>query len=142
MTQFKFTELHAISEKPQNDDAAWLIEAERSIKFLKENAQNDEVVIYAIGNSVLIHGALALEKNVTTADRWALQNMRMDVESCWKIQKSWGGGQGHRIYLEPPLDGVFKGGEALIYRRRFHGVEEGRAPIELSQKLVHSLGLY
>ncbi|WP_129931632.1 hypothetical protein [Escherichia coli] len=53
MSQFKFTELHAISEKPQNDDAAWLIEAERSIKFLKENAQNDEVVIYAIGNSVL-----------------------------------------------------------------------------------------
>ncbi|EPA8712714.1 hypothetical protein ACQ7UW_004785, partial [Escherichia coli] len=142
MSQFKFTELHAISEKPQNDDAAWLIEAESSIKFLKENAQNDEVVIYAIGSSVLIHGALALEKSVTAADRWALQNMRMDVEYCWKIQKSWGGGQGHRIYLEPPLDGVFKGGEALIYRRRFHGVEEGRTPIELSQKLVHSLGLY
>lgn len=82
MCQFKLTHLHAISEKPQNDDAAWLIEAESSIKLLKENAQNDEVVIYAIGNSVLIHGALVLEKSVTAADRWALQNMRMDVEYC------------------------------------------------------------
>ncbi|HEL3831073.1 TPA: hypothetical protein UMX25_000051 [Stenotrophomonas maltophilia] len=34
------------------------------------------------------------------------------------------------------------GGEKLIYRRSFNGVEKGPPSIELSQKLVHSLGLY
>jgi hypothetical protein len=56
-----------------------------------------------------------------------------------------GGGRGHRIYLDPPLESVSKaltGGEKLIFKRHFEGVERGPSPIELSQKLVHSLGLY
>ncbi|MFP1879453.1 hypothetical protein [Lonsdalea quercina] len=144
MRPFKLTDLKTLSEKPKNDDTAWLVSAEDGINYLKENTQNDEIIIYASGSSILIHGALALSKNVTQADRDSLQNMRMDVNDCWKIQKSWGGGQGHRIYLEPPLDGynAFKGGEALIFRRSFDGVIEGRPTIELSQKLVHSLDLH
>ncbi len=144
MRPFKFADLHAVSEKPQNDEASWLLGAEDSINYLKENTKNDEIVIYASGSSILIHGALALAKNVDQADGDSLQNMRIDIDDCWKIQKSWGGGQGHKIYLEPPLDGynVFKGGESLIFRRRFDGVIEGRPTIELSQKLVHSLDLH
>lgn len=143
MRPFKLADLQALAEKPEKDDTAWLAGAEDAIAYLKENAGKDEIVIYASGNSVLIHGALALAKNVTPPDRDALQNMYMMLDDCWKIQKSWGGGQGHRIYLEPPLDGhTFKGGEALVFRRSFNGVAEGLAPIELSQKLVHSLGLH
>lgn len=144
MRPFKFADLHAVSEKPQNDEVSWLLGAEDSINYLKENTKNDEIVIYASGSSILIHGALALAKNVAQADGDSLQNMRIDIDDCWKIQKSWGGGQGHKIYLEPPLDGynVFKGGESLIFRRRFDGVIEGRPTIELSQKLVHSLDLH
>lgn len=144
MRPFKFSDLQALSEKPEKDDTVWLVGAVDAIGYLKANAQNDEVIIYASGNSVLIHGALALAKKVTPPDGDALQNLHMMMDDCWKIQKSWGGGQGHRMYLEPPLDGSksFKGGEALIFRRDFNGVAEGRAPIELSQKLVHSLDLH
>src|SRR3972149_5994410 len=50
------------------------------------------------------------------------------------------------MYLEPPLSSrgskSFEGGEKLIYRRSFDGVQQGPTPIELSQKLVHSLDLY
>ncbi len=143
MRSFKITDLQALAEKPEKDDAVWLAGAEDAIAYLRANAGNDEIVIYASGNSVLIHGALALAKNVTPPDGDALQNMHMMLDDCWKIQKSWGGGHGHRMYLEPPLDGrTFKGGEALVFRRSFNGVSEGRAPIELSQKLVHSLDLH
>lgn len=143
MRPFKLADLQALAEKPEKADAAWLAGAENAIAYLKANAGNDEIVIYASGNSVLIHGALALAKNVTPPDGDALQNMHMMLDDCWKIQKSWGGGQGHRMYLEPPLDGrTFKGGEALVFRRSFNGLSEGRAPIELSQKLVHSLELH
>ena len=97
MRPFKFADLHAVSEKPQNGETAWLLGAENSINYLKENTKNDEIVIYASGSSILIHGALALAKNVAQADGDSLQNMRMDIDDCWKIQKSWGGGQGHKI---------------------------------------------
>ena len=35
-----------------------------------------------------------------------------------------------------------EGGEKLIFRRPFEGVDSVKTPIEISQKLVHSLGLY
>jgi hypothetical protein len=34
------------------------------------------------------------------------------------------------------------GGEKLIFRRSFTGVNRGPTPIELSQKLIHSLDLH
>ncbi|MBE5214760.1 hypothetical protein IG611_05345 [Pectobacterium sp. A535-S3-A17] len=144
MRTFKLADLQVLSEKPTRDDIGWLIRAEDSISYLKANAQNDEIVIYASGSSILIHGALALAKNVTPPNWVSMRNMHLMMDSCWKIQKSWGGGRGHRMYLEPPLgdSGLFKGGEALLFRRSFNGIAEDRAPLELSQKLVHSLELH
>jgi len=49
------------------------------------------------------------------------------------------------MYLEAPLVSVsdaLSGGEKLIFRRRFMGVSHGPTPIELSQKLIHSLELH
>lgn len=144
MCPFKLTDLQALSEKPKDDDISWLVGAEDAISYLKTNSQNDEIIIFASGKSILIHGALILAKNVTQPDGDSLQNTYIMTDDCWKIQKSYGGGQGHRMYLEPPLDGskLFKGSEALIFRRNFNGLAEGHAPIELSQKLVHSLDLH
>jgi hypothetical protein len=49
------------------------------------------------------------------------------------------------MYLEAPLVSVsnaLAGGEKLIFRRTFTGVHRGPTPIELSQKLIHSLDLH
>lgn len=125
---------------------AWLLGAEDAVEFLKDNASRDELVIYASAGAVLIHGVLAPIAKVTPADQADLLRARVMPDDSWCIEKSWGGGQGHRIYLEPPLTHPgcksLVGGEKLIFRRSFTGVETGPAPIELSQKLVHSLGLY
>ena len=122
------------------------IRAADSVNYLKTNALNDEIVIYASASSVLIHGVLALETKVTPADGADLQDNNMPMpDDSWAIQKVWGGGQDHHIYLEAPLSSGSKslaGGEKLFFRRSFDGVAEGPSSIELSQKLVHSLGLH
>ena len=124
----------------------WLLRAEDSIAFLKGNVQRDEIVIYAISDAVLIHGVLAPTEQVTPADQADLLNAYIMPDNSWCIQRVWGGGEGHRIYLEPPLSHPgcksLVGGEKLIFLRSFTGVTDGPAPVELSQKLVHSLGLY
>jgi hypothetical protein len=68
------------------------------------------------------------------------------LNEAWCIQKAYGGGQGHRMYLEPPLDfeegHPLKNAEPIVFRRHFEGMTNHASPIELSQKLVHSLGLH
>jgi len=146
MRPFKITELKALNEIPKADPASWLVSAEDSVAFLKANSANDYIVIYASGSSVLIHGVLALKEKVTPADGADLQNSNIPMpDDSWCIQRAWGGGEGHRIYLEAPLSfssKSFQGGEKLIFRRPFTGVTQGPSPIELSQKLVHSLDLH
>lgn len=146
MSHFKIADLEKLIRVPEEDSAGWLTAAEDSIKFLKANSTNDEIVIYASASSVLIHGVLAPKVKVTPPNGEDLQNHNMPMpDDGWIIQRVWGGEDGHRIYLEPPLSSggeSFVGGEKLIFRRSFDGVSDGPSPIELSQKLVHSLGLY
>jgi len=146
MKGFKKADLEALCECPDQGALEWLLGAEDSVNYLKSNAENDELVIYASGKSVLIHGVLAPMPQVTPPDGHDLQHGSFpDLDDCWVIQRAWGGGEGHRIYLEPPLSFCcksFDGGEKLIFKRSFHGVQQGLTPIELSQKLIHSLDLY
>ena len=146
MHPFKIAELKALTELPKENAMGWLTAAADSVNYLKTNALNDEIVIYASASSVLIHGVLALETKVTPADGADLQDNNMPMpDDSWAIQKVWGGGQDHHIYLEAPLSSGSKslaGGEKLFFRRSFDGVAEGPSSIELSQKLVHSLGLH
>jgi len=147
MRRFKKSELEALTECPNLGVAEWLAGAEDSVSYLKVNAENDELVIYASAKSVLIHGVLAPTSKVSPPDGHDLQYGSIPfADDCWAIQRAWGGGQGHRMYLEPPLSSCcsksFEGGEKLIYRRSFDGVQQDSTPIELSQKLVHSLSLY
>jgi hypothetical protein len=147
MTRFKQSELEALNKCPDESASEWLIGAEDSVTYLKVNAENDELVIYASAKSVLIHGVLAPTSKVSPPDEHDLQHGHFPAtDDCWAIQRVWGGGQGHRMYLEPPLGSCgtksFEGSEKLIYRRSFSGVQQGSTPIELSQKLVHSLDLY
>jgi hypothetical protein len=138
--------LRAVAWPNASDQADWLLDAEGAIDFLLENANRDEIVIYASAGAVLIHGVLAPTAQVTPADHDDLLRAYVMPEDSWCIQKSWGGGEGHRIYLEPPLSHPgctsLAGGEKLVFRRSFTGVAEVRWPLELSQKLVHSLGVY
>lgn len=146
MRPFKIAELKKINELPSADSQSWLVNAEGSIDFLRLSSESDDIVIYASGSSVLIHGVLALAVNLTPPDGEDLQNNNIPMpDDSWRIQQVWGGGEGYRMYLEAPLSSSsksFQGGEKLIFRRSFTGVTEGPSTIELSQKLIHSLDLH
>lgn len=142
--RFNIAALKAIAQAPASDAAKWLIGAEDSVEFLKQNAQSEEIVIYAGSPAVLIHAVLAPVQQVTPADQQDLMDRFVGTDEAWAIQKSYGGGEGHRVYLEPPLGSgkSLAGGEKLVYQRRFHGVDKGEPAIELNQKLVHALDLH
>jgi len=147
MRRFDKKALSALAWAPEKENGdAWLLDAELSVDFLRDNATRDELVIYASGGAVLVHGVLAPAKQVTPPNHDDLRGAFLMPEDAWCIQRAWGGGEGHRMYLEPPLSSAgcksLVGGEKLIYRRSFNGVTKDAPPIELSQKLVHSLGLY
>ena len=143
--RFNMAALKALAQAPADKAADWLIGAEVSVAFLKANARSEEIVIYASGPAVLVHGVLAPVKQVTPADQEDLMLGFVQTDESWVIQKSYGGGEGHKVYLEPPLRHAGKslsGGEKLIFRRSFDGVQKGESPVELNQKLVHALGLH
>lgn len=146
MHPFKLADVEAISRIPESQARTWLLDAEGSIGFLRRNASNDDIVIYASAKCVLIHGVLALQDRLDQDRISDLQHHNIPLpDDSWCIQRVWSGGEGHRIYLEPPLSSVdeaLTGGEKLIFRRSFTGVSRGPSPIELSQKLVHSLDLH
>jgi len=48
--RFNIEAMKAISHAPASGEAEWLIAAEDSVVFLKENVQSEEIVIYANGN--------------------------------------------------------------------------------------------
>jgi hypothetical protein len=131
MRPFKLTELEAISRIPDSQIAAWLLDAEGSIEFLRRNALDDEIVIYARTKCVLIHGVLALKRRLTPDKISELQHRNIPMpDDSWRIQQVWGGGKGHRMYVEPPLASVaesLSGGEKLIFRRRWGlGSDQGK----------------
>lgn len=145
MRSFNIDDLKSITQIPNTRGHEWLVGAEGSIDFLRNSAVSDEIVIYARTSCVLIHGVLALNRRLTPAAASSLQHQNIPMpDDSWRIQRVWGGGKGHRMYLEGPLESLsdaLVGGEKLIFRRTFEGVSRGPAPIELSQKLVHSLEL-
>lgn len=142
--RFNISALKAISQAPATGEAQWLVAAEDSVAFLEENARSEEIVIYANGPATLVHAVLAPQKQVTPADQEDLMDAFVGPDESWVIQKSYGGGEGHRVYLEAPLRSweSLSGGEKLVFRRSFTGVQKGESPVELSQKLVHALDLH
>lgn len=127
-------------------DVSWLFSAEQSTAFLRLNAAHDEIVIYASSQSSMVHAVLAPTRKLTGASVSDLQHRSPPMpDDAWRIQQVWGGGRGHRMYLEPPLSSVAEclvGGEKLVFRRPFDGVDKEPPQIELSQKLVHALDLH
>ena len=136
-----------LARMPDTDGGNWLENAEQSVRFLTRSCKaNEEIVLYASGPHLLVHAVLVPRAAVDPPDHDDIARVQISADETWCIQQSYGGGQGHRVYLEPPLRYLgsrkLVGGEKLIFLRRFEGVKAYCPIIEISQKLVHALGLY
>lgn len=67
-------------------------------------------------------------QQVTPADQEELMRAFVPTDESWAIQKSFGGGEGHRVRLEAPLRSLksLAGGE-LVFRRSFDGVHKSES---------------
>ena len=136
-----------LARVPDTDPGKWLENAEQSVRFLMQSCEkNKEIILYASGPHLYMHSVLVPRAAVDPPDHDDLVHAHLMTTDTWCIQRSYGGGKGHRVYLEPPLSfpgcQTLAGGEKLIFLRNFEGVKAYQSIIELSQKLVHTLGLY
>jgi hypothetical protein len=124
----------------------WLIGAEKDGLRLLTEAERGSVILYASFQSLLIISIFGQASSLANPAKDELYNSNFHTDEAWCIQKAWGGGHGHRMYLEPPLDfpeaHPLHGAEPIVFRRSFDGMSNYDPPIELSQKLIHSLGLH
>ncbi len=142
-----FQRLSATNVMPTGEARGeWLVGAERDGVRLLTQEEREWVILYASFQSLLIISVFGRASNLANPDKDALYNSSFHTDEAWCIQKAWGGGQGHRMYLEPPLDFAeghpLHGAEPIVFRRHFDGMSNYDSSIELSQKLVHSLGLH
>jgi len=148
MDQRKFYErISAASVMPPKEAAQeWLVNAERDGLRLLTEEENDFVILYASFQALLIISVFGETSRLAAPNKDELYSSNFYVDEAWCIQKAYGGGQGHQMYLEPPLDfpdkHPLRGAEPIVFRRSFDGMSEYDAAIEINQKLVHSLGLH
>ena len=136
----------AASRAPDAGRQEWLENATEGVELLKDSFQTGSVILYANGPHLLIHSVLAPLASVSPPDHNDLNRAYLDSDDAWCIQRSYGGGEGHRVYLEPPLSHPgcksLVGGEKLVFVRSFTGMRSYRPPVEISQKIVHALGVH
>lgn len=146
MPESTLDKLLPIARIPDENRLEWLENAEQSVEILKDNLKADEIVIYASGPNMLIHSVLTANELLDPPDHADLDRAYIMPDDSWIIQRAYGGGEGHRVYLQPPLDHPgcqsLVGSEKLVFVRSFEGVKDYEPTIEISQKLVHALGLH
>lgn len=135
-----------ISVPPADDNSDWLEGAAGAVEYVVKNSTSSDIILYAGAGQTYIHSVLARLDKVTPPDISDLRNTYASPHSAWAINHCSGGGKPDRIYLSDPLDHPgcesLAGGEQLVFRRRFVGVDNGPARTELSQRLIHALDLY
>ena len=148
MAERKFYErIAAASVMPPKDASQdWLVNAEQDGVRLLTREENEFVILYASFQALLIIAVFGEASRLVAPDKNKLYNSSFRTDEAWCIHQAYGGGQGHRMYLEPPLDfsddHPLHGAEPIVFRRSFDGMSDYDPAIEISQKLVHSLGLH
>ncbi|MCY4005715.1 MAG: hypothetical protein OXE84_02645, partial [Rhodobacteraceae bacterium] len=142
-----FQQLVKLAYEANTDMEEWLEGAVQGVQFLERTcAAGDEIILFALGPHCLVHSVLVPQAAVNPPDHEDISQAHIRSDDTWCIQKIYGGGEGHRIYLESPLSSsgsqTLAGGEKLIFRRHFEGVKSYHPQLEISQKLVHAHELY
>jgi hypothetical protein len=146
MALFDIDAFLKLSLPPKAGDTDWFENAADGADYLQANARSSEIILYTGVGQSYVHAILAPLGNVTPPDGDDLQRAHIGPDNSWALEHSSGGGEPDRMYLADPLDHPgcksLVGGEQLVFRRSFNGVDKGLVRTELSQRLVQSLDLY
>ena len=139
----RISEADRLPEKP-SDYAHW-IKADAHLELLRDNAMEDELIIYAGGSCTLIQSVVVSRKDVLPIDhadllQWS-GNLHFGCASyCWQV-----GGDEVRIERSGPISGSrsLSSARALVFARTIDGLQ-GRdgSYFELSQEYGHVVGIH
>lgn len=138
-------QLRLLSTAPEDEKAfnTWL-EHQDAVRFLKENAKQDELVVYASLQHVFIHAVGVPASRVDPPD--------VDDLLSWNFNAhddSWGASYSFNppeVTIEPPLSHTssktLDGGTKFVFPRSFDGLLGEKHYFEALQEFVHVLGLH
>jgi hypothetical protein len=118
----------------------WL-EQEDVREFLKENAREHDIVVYASLQHTFIHAVLVPNSLLHPVDADDLLKWSANPTETWNIWSTQ-----DDIGLSPPLDHpgskTLKGGEQLIFTRFFEGRISRKSYVEVLQKFAHIFDIH
>ena len=119
--------------------ADW-IKADKHIRFLEKNANDDELVIFALGDYTFIHTVVVTEGSLSPPDQEDLLRWSGNPYSS-RAGYAWGGKR-NDVWIErgSPIRGsdTLKGAELLVFAREIEGLKgDGRAYFEILQEYSH-----
>ena len=129
------------SDQSQYDE--W-ITAAGHLRFLNNNANSDEVVIFANGEYTYVDTILVPRKWLVRADRSKISSLTFDSYSS-VASYVWGGGK-KDVWVERGVQLEFNGkqvGSQLVFCRSFEGWEgKGQHYVEINQEYAHIAGIH
>jgi len=138
--------LSKISTPPDEPSAfnEWLKQAD-AIEFLKQNAEQDEFVMFAsIRAYTFMHAVLVPASSLVSPNIKDLMNWDCNPSSSWGIEIRFS--EPREIWITSPLEGcrskTIAGGEQLVFTRGFEGSRDRKSYCEILQKFTHAFELH
>jgi hypothetical protein len=137
--------LEEISTPPVVGDAfdGWL-DMKDAIDFLERNAQQDEIVVYAVMQHAYLHTVLVPASLLDQPDIEDLLSWDCNAYSSWGVEIRYS--TPPSVFISQPLNGTgsktLDKGEQLVFARSFEGRIEEDHYCEILQKFVHVLNIH
>ncbi len=136
--------LNEILTVPSEDQAfdEWL-KPDSAAAFLKENARQTELVVYASAQFAFIHSILVPTALLSPPDIDDLMCWSCNPSSSWRLNVTLS--EPRSVSISPPLESTgtktLDRGEQLIFSRRFEGLPGTKRYYEVLQKFAHIFDL-
>jgi hypothetical protein len=136
--------LRRLSTAPGREQGAfddWL-KQDDTVSFLTENAGEDEIVIYASLDHVILKTVIVPSNEGEPLDMDELQKWELTRDK-WSMNYVY---DEPHVWLDPPFDSevsaTLRASEPLFFLRSFEGFEPDKHYYELSQKFAHIFDLH
>jgi hypothetical protein len=139
----RISRLNAIPNDP-NAFGEWL-KAENQLAFLRDNAQEEELVLYASGPYFFVHALAVSDDKLAPVNENDL--LKWSCNPYRSVASYVSDGGRSDIWIERGLHHVgadsFEGGRQLVFGRSFEGLSDGDANyFEILQEYAHLTGIH
>jgi hypothetical protein len=138
----RLIEMSLVPAQPEAFNA-WLAMG-NALDFLRDNARQNEFVVYASDRSTFIHAVLAPASALNPPDIDDLMSWNCNPTSSWGITVQFS--EPRSVWISPPLEHsgskTLDQGEQLVFSRDFDGRSGKKSYYEILQKFTHLFGLH